>query len=87
MDGFIGSRDEVEPVSWSSTIIEFENELGATSCDKYFQGQAYYAHICASNASSAARLCSSFPSFLVEIQGPYLRWVRGCWCCRCLIGT
>ena len=79
LDGFVGGRDTAGAVSWCSAVIEYENELGASSpCDKYFRGQAYYARICTGNATSAARRRSSFPTFLIEIQGPYLRWDQGC---------
>jgi hypothetical protein len=79
MDGFIGDREGAlteAGASWCSAIIEFENELGATSSDKYFQGQGYYGLVSTRNHLRPARLCSSFPAFLIEIQGPYLRYME-----------
>ena len=86
--GFIGDRIGAQQAgggaAWCSAIVEFENELGSTSSDKYFQGQAYYGLVCAGNCQAVARLYSSFPTFLIEIQGPYLQRSRGI-CTYCLI--
>ena len=64
-------------------IIEYGNELGSTSMDKYFQGQSYYARMCNGNADLVARQHSCFPSFLVEIEGPYMRSVLACCVAAC----
>ena len=71
-DGFIGSGPK-PPFEWCSAIFEFENELGATSSDKYFQGQAYYAYICQGSYRKSAMSRTCFPCLLLEIQGPHLR--------------
>jgi len=70
-DGFIGNRER--PCSSCIAIIMFENELGATQCDKYFQGQNYYARLCLDNEDVPARLMGCFRSLLLELQGPYMR--------------
>ena len=71
MGGFIGDRIGAQRpdqgAAWCSAIVEFENELGSTSSDKYFQGQGYYGLICAGNCQVVARLCSSFPTFLIGL--------------------
>jgi len=74
MDGFIGDRSgSTQGVSWCAAIIVYENELGATNTDKYFQGQCHYAQMCVGNQGAAARLTSCFPTLLAEWQGPFLR--------------
>ena len=73
VDGYIG-RCTGFPVY---SILEFENELGSTSVDKYFHGQRCYAEFCdiarSNTCDSAIFTSCNCPAFLVEFRGAQMR--------------
>jgi hypothetical protein len=71
VDGLVGSRKE--PMGWCAALFEYENELGSTRADKYFQGMNYYGRVCIGNKECAARTHSCFPCLLVEMRGCFIR--------------
>lgn len=69
-DAFIGDRRKRLPYA----IFEFENELGSTHTDKFFQGQGCYAQIIQDTRSHQHRP-GCLPCFLLELRGPVMRYV------------
>ena len=67
-NGFVGNRMRRLPYA----IFEYENELGSTSIDQFFQGQSCHGKIHADSRSQKDRPGCT-PCFLVEVCGPTMR--------------
>lgn len=80
MDGYIGQRYvSADQLQWAALIVEFENEVGATGTNKVAQGACYFGRLASQNPNVRARRLSCFPCFLLEVLGPYIRWVLRHW--------